>query len=219
VFTYLNILDAVKVKAVYEVTDSRCTTDLIVTLKDKVKDVYYKINKVVVNNEVSYELQLLNMDKDMYIVDSSNNKQYTYNSKIENIKPGTIIKLYIYASSNNYCNGYKLDTFTIQIPYYNKYSTSNICKGYEDYVLCKENSNVTMSEKEFNTVMNRYIKSLAENNENNEEEANTTTENNKFDLVNFIVKYNLYISGFGVVLLIIYIVVVIKITNKKRGIL
>ena len=37
-----------------------------------------------------------------------------------------------------------------------------------------------------------------------------------FNIFDFIIKYNEYISAFGVLLLIIYIVVDIKITNKKR---
>lgn len=215
----LFLLLPVKVKAVYEVTDSRCTTNLIVSLKDKANDVYYKITKRVLKNDVMYDLQMLNMDNDMYIVDSSNNKAYEYNSKIENIKPGTTMNIYIYASSNNYCNGYKLNTLVIKIPYYNKYSTYKICNGYEDYILCKGNVNINISESEFNKQMEAYIESLSDNSEKPEEENNTSVESNRFDLVNFIVKYNLYISGFGVLLLIGYIIVVIRIINKKRGIL
>ena len=75
--------------------------------------------------------------------------------------------------------------------------------------------NVTLTEEQFKESLNKYIESL-EQKRTTTTTKQTTNEGNKFNIFDFIIKYNEYISAFGVLLLIIYIVVDIKITNKKR---
>lgn len=206
--------------ALYEITDSRCTTDMKISLREKAINVTYKLNKIV-NKKVTYEIQLLNIDEDMYIVDSFTNNKYTIkNNKIENITPGLTVNLDIYASNNNYCEGYKMTTKIVNIPYYNKYSSNELCKGYETYILCKETSNINIDEKEFNTRMKSYINSLKqEDNTKKEELEKKEVQNNGFDFITFLTEYNLYISLFLVIILTILIVIIINDMNKKRGII
>lgn len=203
--------------AVYEVLDSRCTTDIKITLRSKASSFAYSINKIDNNGTITYDLELLNIDNLIYVVDSIDNKIYKSDDVISDIKPGTIVKLGIYASDSTYCSGYKINTITVQIPYYNSHYTNELCKGYEYYYLCKENSNINMTDKEFESSIKEYIDSLKQT--NNEENNNNVNENNNFDIVSFIVKYNIYISGFGILLLIGYIMYMIRRMNKKRGIL
>jgi ABC-type antimicrobial peptide transport system permease subunit len=127
------------------------------------------------------------------------------------------VKLNIYASDATYCNEYKVSTRLVQIPYYNKYYKNDLCNGYEYYYLCKENSDVRLTDEQFEKNMKAYIDSLKKTNE--EESNNNLQSNKKFDIVAFIVEYNVYISGFGGILLVIYITYMIKKMNKERGVL
>ena len=203
--------------AVYEVVDSRCTTDIKITLRSKASSFTYSVNKINNNDVITYDLELLNIDKLIKVSNSINNVIYTSDGVINNIKPGTIVKLNISASDATYCNGYEISTRTIQIPYYNKYYKNDLCDGYEYYYLCKENSNVNLTDEQFKTNMKAYIDSLNKSNE--EENNNNNSSNNKFDIVAFIVKYNVYISGFGGILLVLYITYMIEKMNKERGVL
>lgn len=205
--------------AYYEVIDSRCTMDTKIELRKIANNFTYSFEKSKSNNVISYNLELLNIDKNIYIENSTDQKKYYTNSKILNIKTGTQLQLLVYASNNNYCSGYKIKIVTIQIPYYNKYSENKLCMGHEDYALCNSTANLNMTEKEFETQMNIYIDNL--NKKNNNEEINNIENNTqeKFDLVNFIITYGDYISGLGWILLVIFIAVFIERANKKRGIL
>jgi len=205
-------------RAVYEVVDSRCTTDIKITLRSKASSFTYSINKINNNDVVTYDLELLNIDKLIKVNNSINNVVYTSDGVINNIEPGTIVKLNIYASDATYCNDYNVSTRIIQIPYYNRHYKNDLCNGYEYYYLCKENSNVKLTDEQFETNMKAYIDSLKKPNEE-ENNNNNSSSDNKFDIVAFIVKYNVYISGFGGILLVLYITYMIKKMNKERGVL
>ena len=205
--------------AFYEVVDSRCTMDTKIDLRETANNFTYSFEKVKNNNVVTYNLELLNVDKNISIENSLNKNIYYENAKILNINPGTQLQLYIYASGNTYCKGYKIKTVTIQVPYYNKYSENKLCLGHEDYALCDSTSNLSLTEKEFETQMNLYIESLNKKNTNETETNVEDNTKNPFDLVNFIVKYSDYISGLGWILLVIFIAAFIERANKKRGIL
>lgn len=209
----------IKAYAVYDVTDSRCTTDTKIFLLKQGLNVTYSVNKNIVNNETKYNLEILNINKYIYVTNNINKNIYREDSTIENINPGTKVILYVYATDATYCEGYKANTINIQIPYYNIYSTNSLCKGYETYALCNETSNINITEKEFEIQMKAYIESLKNNNNEKEETTDDTTTTNNFDIINFVVKYNIYISSFGVLLLIGYIVYMINKMNKERGIL
>lgn len=216
----LFLFSPVKTKAIYEVIDSRCTSDIKILLREKASLVAYKTNKNTTES-ITYEIQLLNLDDDIYILNQLDNKIYTkQNSIIKNIIPGSTVTLSIYGSNNTYCEGYKVITKTVVIPYHNKYSTNDLCIGYESYALCNEFSNINITEEEFKTRMEIYIASLKTKDKENKEDEKNNNEDVGFNLANFIIEYNLYISAFGLILLVIYITVIINnLSKKKRGIL
>lgn len=210
----------IKTKAVYEVIDSRCTTDIKISLREKASVVSYTTNKMN-SKEVTYEIQIFNLDDDIYVLNQSDNKIYTNDdSVIKDIIPGSTVTLSIYGSGNTYCEGYKATTKTVKIPYYNKHSTSDLCNGYESYALCNEFSNINITEEEFKQRMEVYIASLNNKNEENKKDNDEDNSDDTVNLANFIVEYNLYISAFGLILLVIYITAIINNSSKKkRGIL
>lgn len=210
----------INVFAVYEVIDSRCTIDIKTTLREKAENFTYSIEKIEDASGVDYNLELLNIDKSIYIKTSVDSNMYTKNSMIKEIRPGTLLQFYIYASNETYCEGYKIKTVSIQIPYYNKYSKDPMCVGYESYALCNPTSNLNITHDEFETQMKVYIASLNNGNTpDDKENVDNNKDNNNVDLVSFIIEYSEYLSGAGWILLVIYVAIVIQRLNKKRGIL
>lgn len=209
----------INVYAVYDVVDSRCTTDIKESLREEAENFTYSLSKNIEDNDVYYNLELLNIGNNIYILNPDDNTTYYDDSTIKKIIPGSIIKLYIYGSNSTYCEGYKVNTINIQVPYYNKFSTNDLCNGYESYALCLSTANLSITEEEFELRMNNYISSLNKEDIKEEETNTTNTSNSKFDIVDFIIDYNEYISGLGMILLVIYITVLIERANKKRGIL
>jgi len=208
----LLILFPIKASAVYDVIDSRCTNDLKVSLREEAKEVTYRLSKTTTNNNVTYSLIFYNVSDNLYITDSSSNK---YDDKIDNLKPGTNLTINIYASNKNYCEGYKAGSRIISVPYYNKYSESELCTGYETYALCKEDANINITEEEFTTRMNEYINSLKNNNDDIIEE---NIENN-FNILDFIEEYGIYILGLIAIIIVIVVAAIIENKRKNKTIL
>lgn len=214
VLLFLFILFPIRASAIYEVMDTRCTTELKLSLKREANEITYRVTKNEKDGKVTYSAILYNISDNLYITDSS--KNVYEESKIENIKPGSSISISIYASNNNYCKGYKVGTKIIKAPNYNPYSTNDLCKGYENYALCKEDANISLTEKEFETQMKNYIESLKVKVDNNVVE---TTNDSGFNLIEFIKDYGLYIGiGLGIVAVITVTIVIIY-KRKNRGIL
>ncbi len=208
------LLFPIKSLARYEIIDSRCTDSLKSSLKSDANDVTYRLSKEIKKNKVTYNAIFYNLTKDMYITDA-NNKKYTSNT-ISNLTPGSKIQVIIYASSNTYCEGYKIITKIISVPYYNKYYKNEICRGYENYYLCKENSNVNLTEEEFNKKMNEYIESLKVK---ETEEVKPEEDATKFDIISFILYYKYFFIGGISLIAITILIVVINNKRKNRGIL
>ena len=186
ILLFLLFLFPIKTSAIYDVIDSRCTTELKLSLRKEANEITYRVTKNDNNGKVTYSAILYNISDNLYVTDSS--KKLNKDLKIENIKPGGSISIEIYASDDNYCKGYKVGTKIIKAPNYNPYSQSDLCKGYENYTLCKEDANITLTEKEFETQIKNYIESLKV--KENDIVEDTVDEN--FNLITFIKDYGLY---------------------------
>ena len=213
-FLLVVLLIPFNVSAIHEVIDSRCTNNLKTTLRNDANDVVYRLSKTENNGEILYNAYFYNLTDNLYLTDANGNV-YS-NSKIENLKPGTRLNIYLYASNSNYCSGYKVMSKIINIPYYNPYYGSELCEDISEYSLCKEDANVTLSVDEFKEKINEYKK----NQINREEEiVDVIVSNSGFDLINFIIIYKYYILLILVPLLFILILIMLNDKNKKRGIL
>lgn len=210
---FILMLLPINTKAVYEVIDSRCTTELKLSLKEEGKNITYRLSNVTDNNNVTYTLYFYNLTENIYLTDSNGN--IINSDKIENLKPGTKISLNLYASNKNYCEGYKVATKLISVPYYNPYAKSDLCNGYEEYYLCSEDTNVTLSQEEFEKKLEEYKKSLKET----EEEKPIEIEEDKFNLLEFIQDYWYYFASIIGIIFIVVITIIIINKRKNRGIL
>ena len=210
--SFLLLVFPLRVGAIHEVIDSRCTNSLKTLLRAEGQEVAYRFSKVKNESDVTYTIYFYNLTENMYMTDSNGNV-YT-NSKIEKLKPGSSFVINLYASSNTYCEGYKIYSKTISVPYYNPYFGSDLCKEYENYALCKEDVNVTISQEEFEKKLNSYKEIIKD--EEIIEIIDDTKENEEFSLYEFIKDYKYYINSILVSIMIILITIVIINQVKKR---
>ena len=208
----LVLLMPINTKAYHEVIDSRCTTSLKLSIKEEAEDVTYRLSKTE-EGEVLYNLIFYNLTDNLVLKDTDDN--IIKNTRIDRLKPGSKLIINIYASNNNYCAGYKATTKIINVPYYNKFSKSEICQGYENYYLCDENTNINMTEEEFNGKMKIYIASL----KNQERKLDLVEEDNEFNLIEFVKKYGVYALGAIAIVGVIIGASAIENKRKNKGIL
>lgn len=208
----------INIYAYHEVIDSRCTDEIKINLRSKSEDIKYKVYKMD-TKDVLYKIVFFNIDDGLYILDKSNNKKYTsVNDTILNIKPGTVLTFYVYSLDSTSCNNYNTRIINMEIPYYNIYSTNELCKGHEKYYLCLENANINISEEEFISKMNSYINEINKKDINEEvEDINQDIDDdNVFDIIQFISEYQIIIVVFNVLLFIILELIIIKKRREKR---
>lgn len=212
---FLLLIIPIKVGAIHEVIDSRCTNSLKAMLRNEGQEVAYRFSKVKSDEDITYTIYFYNLTENMYMTDSSGNI-YT-SSKIEKLTPGSSFVINFYASSKTYCEGYKIYSKTISVPYYNPYFGSDLCKGYENYSLCKENINITISQEEFEKKLNSYKENFKEE-VNISEEEEKEDENIEFSLYEFIVRYKYYlISTLVTLVLVTVLFIIIKEKKRKSG--
>ena len=213
-FLLVVLLMPFNVNAVHEVIDSRCTNNLKTTLRQEANDVVYRLSRNESNGVILYNAYFYNLTNNLHLTDSNGN---IYNElKITNLKPGTSFIVYLYASNNNYCSGYKVMSKIINVPYYNPYYGSEMCDGISEYSLCSKDTNVTLSLDEFKQKINEY-KSRKVDKE--DEIVDEIIQNSGFDFIGFIINYKYYILLVLVPLLVVLILIMINDKNKKRGIL
>ena len=208
-FLLFILIIPIKTRAYYDVIDSRCTNSIKLDLKEKAEDVNYRLSRN--SDDSTYTLTIYNLPSDLIIKDNSGNE--IKDTKI--VKAGTKLILTMYASKNNYCAGYKAGSKLVSAPYYNKYSKNDLCIGYEDYYLCSENSNLNMTEEEFKTKMNTYIKSIKEK----EKQEVVEIEEKKFDIIDFFKDYGIYILGGISIIAVIVVASIIENKRKNKDIL
>jgi len=202
----------INTRAIHEVIDARCTTDIKVLLREEAQDVVYRLSKNDNEENIIYSAYFYNLTDNIYIEDANGN--IINDAKLENLKPGSSIMINIYASNNTYCEGYKAGSKIIKVPYYNPYVNSELCKGHEEYLLCSESTNVNLSKEEFESKIKEYIASLEK-----EEEEPSEIEEKGFNIFDFILEYKyLFIAGASVIVVTI-LFVLIKRNKKEKGIL
>lgn len=207
----LVFLIPINTKAYYDVIDSRCVSTMKLSLKNEAEEIAYRLSKNVDNKEnVTYNLILYNLSDNFVVKDGNDN--ILKDNKIDNLKPGTRIVLNFYVSNKSYCEGYRASVKTINIPYYNKFYTSELCTGYESYYLCQENSNINnITEEEFNKKMNDYIDSLKKN----DVETSIIIQEEEQSFMDYLYEYWIYIVSF--ILIMLLIVILLIISNKKKN--
>jgi len=92
------------------------------------------------NGSLTFSITLVNLNKELYIVDMTTEKVYNYNGNeltISGYKPGSTVKYAVYATNEN-CSDTLLYTVRVVLPYYNQYYSDPICEGVSDYIYCQK---------------------------------------------------------------------------------
>lgn len=107
--------------------------------------------KIIVNNLHSY----------LYLYDTQTKQTYysTGEISIMNYGPGANLKFEL-RSNLGYCKGVYVSSIYVTLPYYNKYYSDELCKGIENYKLCKRWTKVNLSYEEFKNEITKYRNSL-----------------------------------------------------------
>ncbi len=139
---------------------------------------------------VTFSVTITNFNDDIHIVDDTTNNKYKSEGRteitIDGYKPGTNIKYYIYNTRTDCIDDY-LTVKYVNLPYYNKYYKTEICKD-NNHNLCNKWRNVTISYDELEKQLSLK-----------EKEIENIEDNNKKDILNiildFINNYYYYIMG------------------------
>lgn len=203
--------------------NASCTDEEINNLKelaDDIKITYKYLGKIEEEDGIfdnQYEVKVKNMPNDLFIslyngtiilTPSDGEIVTTFNNGTWDLK--------IY--SNN-CDTL-IDSIEVFIPRFNEYSLDPLCEGIDgdDFPLCGKYYEYEVSYESFKERVNYYR--ATHNVENVDDEDNVDDTNLIFEnLLEYIIKYRLYIVVSLVILLIILILIIIIQRRKKRGVL
>ena len=114
------------------------------------------------NGKLTFSVTLVNLNEELYIVDTTNEKVYKYDGKertISGYAPGTVVKYEVY-TNNKDCSDTLLYTIRIVLPYYNPYYSDEICNGVENYIYCQKWYNNNLDYDTFVSRVTTYKESL-----------------------------------------------------------
>lgn len=166
-------------------------------------------------------IEILNLSPSITIEDIGTPNIYRSNTrsvKILKVIPGITKKLVLFVNETSVCEGYKIFSKNIIIPYYNKFKDHELCVNNKEHTLCKENSSIKITEEEFIRIMNDYIeeknKKPIDEDEDIPEKVNASLMES---LMDFLTEYYIYIL-LGIIAVGSIGIVAIQM-NKKRSIL
>jgi hypothetical protein len=168
-FGFLAILFTAFKTNVYALGDA-CTDAEKIRLRELVAatkvtyEYYEESNPYVGGTFHGYRVSISNFKPDFYVYDEKRGSYFATSESIaidSKFVGGITYDLPFYASKGTACDGYLIMTKYIKMPYYNQYWDDPLCKGHEDYILCKKFTSLVIdSKEEFEQRMNAYIRSL-----------------------------------------------------------
>ena len=192
-----------------------CEYSQITRLKSIVSNINISYDYYINNDNAYFNITLNNLVPEIYFVDVKNDKTYTYNNTINGeitINGNKHIDgSYKFYSAIASCKGVSLGTKYYKLPKYNTYHNSNMCKGIENYSLCKKWADISYSNYEVEELIKRYKAGYTNSDDGNERQV--IYEKGVFDyIIDFYVKYY-YI----ILMIIIIICTLIMLIKRKRN--
>jgi len=191
----------------------RCQYSELARLKKIASNINTSYDYVEGEYDALFNITLVNLNEDLYLVDKTTQKVYEYKKNemtISGYPSGSLVQYEVYATSPE-CNENPLYTIRVSLPTYNYYYKDKLCKGIESYSLCQKWSTVNVNYKTFVNKVTEYKKTLSSEEKElpKEEEISILTI-----IVEFFLDYYLVIlpSIIGVCLISIYFI------NKKDNI-
>lgn len=197
------IIVPLKVEALCSVTDKMRYNSLatnIVTSYDYVEK----------GDDVSFNVTIHNVHRDLVVVDKLTNKKYQSNNSglnsftISGLNDGKNYSFAVYAKSGD-CSSRLFNTLYVNLPKYNKYYKDPICDGASDYLLCQKWT-------EIGSITYEEFKNDVENYKGNhivvEDDTIVETNNWLYIIGDFWAKYYLYILGAIIVVTSIILIII-----------
>lgn len=165
---------------------------------------YYKItidgysnNLLIKEGNAIYDHSYINANGELII-----NKAYRMGEKVV---------FNIIGNTNNKCSGEAIATKVVNLPYYNKYSERDECKGLSEYDICKSNVNSSNITEEI------FLKKIAEANATEKEKNKKEPEKEETLVVKVINFYkdNLIITLPITIIILVLLVLIVYKKNKK----
>lgn len=134
-------------------------------LKKIASNVNVKYDVVEKNNNVTFNVTLSNLHKELLVVDELTGKEYSYTDenqgelKITGYKSGQSLT-YTFYFRNKYCSETVLAVKYVNLPAYNPYYKNSVCNGLNDYSLCQKWVKHGLDREEFIERVNQYRESL-----------------------------------------------------------
>ncbi|MDO4963429.1 MAG: hypothetical protein Q4E75_04990 [bacterium] len=189
-----------------------CEYNKVSRLKSVVQNISISYDYRIVNNDVVFDVTISNLTKDIYLYDSYFNKNYYGVDGEITIENYDINKnSYSFYSNLEDCYGTFLGKKYVVFPSYNKYYEDDLCKGIEDFGLCKKWTKVSYSYEEFVKLVSEY-----KNTPKKEEYVQEVYEKNFWDEVALIYAKYYYYFLVPVILVCGIIVIVSKRKNKFK---
>ena len=181
IFVLMLLIPAVKVKAYY------CNYLDVANYKKIAYNVNYMYEYVEKNGEITFNVTLVNLNKDIYFIDTTTGKKHTFTNPeitLTGYNDGEIIKYNFYAN-DIYCDGSIINTLIVSLPKYNPYYNDKECEGIENFSLCQKWYSHNLTYEQFLKKIGEYKK---EN--NTEEEIIKNVENDwRMFIIEFLVNY------------------------------
>lgn len=205
--------------------NASCTDEEINELKELAKDIkvtYKHKGKVVTEDGVYYNLfdvKVKNIDNDMYVslINGSTILKPVDGEIVETFNNGT----WYFDIYSNKCDD-KIDTIKVFIPRFNRYSLDPLCEGIdgEDFALCGKYYEYDVDYDNFVARVKHYRATYkVDDNKNDVKEEKNDFEVIFNNILDFIIRYRLYIViVLSILLAILFTIIIIK-RRQKRGVL
>ena len=182
-----------------------CTYTEIAQLKKIASNVTYFYEYNDIDGQITFDITLVNLNKDIYFVDSTNNKKYEFTEteiKLTGYKSGETV-IYTFYPVNSYCQDETLYTLRIILPTYNPFYKDKICSGIENYSLCQKWSSHNLTYEQFVKKVEQYKNSIKE--ETNEDMTEDNNDNLNYIIEFFINYYYIFIIIFIIMFVGLYV--------------
>lgn len=115
----------------------------------------------------SFSVYFYNVSNELRIIDKTNNKEYFSSSNlgdviVNGLTPGSMVNFAVYPVTGE-CSNYRVFTFYINLPYFNKYYNDPVCINNSN-TLCSKWSNTSMYNYDqfVNVVKNSKVEEVIE---------------------------------------------------------
>lgn len=191
-----------------------CKFDEISRYKSLASNINTYYDYIENDGNISFTITLVNLNEELYIVDSTTNKKYFYNNSelsISGYSAGQSIKYYVYATNQN-CNDDLLYTIRINLPDYNPYYSDDVCNDVNNYIYCKKWYKHSLNYEQFVDKVNSYKQSLIK------PDVPIIDDSNDLGLWDIIIE--IWVKYYYLILLPIIVIcgIVIYCGNKKNNI-